>query len=154
MCYCQCDVENYTDQVLNFLLHDRQEHIHTESSALLFCSVHLCYGFTWLFLCSTRFDWQNQLLFSENSFSEELASYWLLTRYVTGFFRWKLAAFTEMAPHMVKSCRWVSNIKISFFFKRRDDSLTSEYPWNETNVTFTWLSSLYSPFKWPMMSLS
>ena len=118
MCYCQCDVENYTDQVLNFLLHDRQEHRHTESSALLFCSVHLCYGFTWLFLCSTRFDWQNQLLFSENSFSEELASYWLLTRYVTGFFRWKLAAFTEMAPHMVKSCRWVSNIKISFFLKK------------------------------------
>ena len=23
----------------------------------------------------------------------------------------------------------------------------SEYPWNETNVTFTWLSSLYNSFK-------
>ena len=28
-----------------------------------------------------------QALFSENSFSEELASYWFLTRYVTSFFR-------------------------------------------------------------------
>ena len=23
----------------------------------------------------------------------------------------------------------------------------SEYPWNEKNTTFTWLSSLYNPFK-------
>ena len=23
----------------------------------------------------------------------------------------------------------------------------SEYPWNEKNNTFTWLSSLYNPFK-------
>ena len=23
----------------------------------------------------------------------------------------------------------------------------SEYPWNETNITFTWLSYLYNPFK-------
>ena len=23
----------------------------------------------------------------------------------------------------------------------------SEYPWNEKNITFTWLSSLYSTFK-------
>ena len=27
------------------------------------------------------------------------------------------------------------------------DSLISEYPWNEENNTFTWLSSLYNPFK-------
>ena len=32
--YCQCDVENCTDQVLNFLLHDRQEYIHTKSFGL------------------------------------------------------------------------------------------------------------------------
>ena len=32
-CY-QRDVENYTDQVLNFLLLDRHEYIHTESSGL------------------------------------------------------------------------------------------------------------------------
>ena len=25
----------------------------------------------------------------------------------------------------------------------------SEYPWNEKNNTYTWLSSLYSPFKFP-----
>ena len=30
--YYQRDVENYTDQVLNFLLFDRHEYIHTESS--------------------------------------------------------------------------------------------------------------------------
>ena len=32
--YCQRDVENYTDQVLDFLLCDRHEYIHTESSGL------------------------------------------------------------------------------------------------------------------------
>ena len=32
--YYQCDVENYTDQVLKFLLFDRYEYIHTESSGL------------------------------------------------------------------------------------------------------------------------
>ena len=32
--YYQCDMENYTDQVLNFLLFDRHGYIHTESSGL------------------------------------------------------------------------------------------------------------------------
>ena len=32
--YYQCDIENYTDQVLNFLVFDRHEYIHTESSDL------------------------------------------------------------------------------------------------------------------------
>ena len=32
--YYQCDVENYTDQVLDFLLFVRHEYIHTESSDL------------------------------------------------------------------------------------------------------------------------
>ena len=32
--YYQRDVENYTDQVLNFLLFDRHEYIHMESSGL------------------------------------------------------------------------------------------------------------------------
>ena len=27
----------------------------------------------------------------------------------------------------------------------------SEYSWNETNITFTWLSSLYNPFKGLLM---
>ena len=30
--YCQCDVENNMDQVLSFLLFDRHEYIHAESS--------------------------------------------------------------------------------------------------------------------------
>ena len=32
--YYQHDVENYTGQVLNFLLFDRHEYTHTESSSL------------------------------------------------------------------------------------------------------------------------
>ena len=32
--YYQRDVDNYTDQALNFLLFDRHEYIHTESSGL------------------------------------------------------------------------------------------------------------------------
>ena len=32
--YYQRDVENYKDQVLNFLLFDKHEYIHTESSGL------------------------------------------------------------------------------------------------------------------------
>ena len=32
MLYHQCDIENYTDQVFNFLLFDRHEYIHTKSS--------------------------------------------------------------------------------------------------------------------------
>ena len=32
--YYQHDIENYMDQVLNFLLFDRHEYIHTESSGL------------------------------------------------------------------------------------------------------------------------
>ena len=32
--YYQRDVENYADQVLNFLSFDRHEYIHTESSGL------------------------------------------------------------------------------------------------------------------------
>ena len=32
--YYQRDAENYTDQVLSFLLFDRHEYIHTESSGL------------------------------------------------------------------------------------------------------------------------
>ena len=43
--YYQHDAENYTDQVLNFLLFNRHEHIHTESSGLQFWSAYFCYGF-------------------------------------------------------------------------------------------------------------
>ena len=88
LCY-QRDVENYTDQDLNFLLFNRHEYIHTESSGLWFWSAYLCYGLIWLFLCPSIFDWQNRFLFPENSFLEELASYCLLTLYITSFFRCK-----------------------------------------------------------------
>ena len=43
--YYERGVENYTDQVLNFLFFDTHEYIHTESSGLQFWSVYLCYGF-------------------------------------------------------------------------------------------------------------
>ena len=33
------------------------------------------------------------------------------------------------------------------FFLRRDDSIMSEYLWNETNIAFIWPNSLYNPFK-------
>ena len=36
----QRDVENYTDLVLDFLLFDRHEYEHTESSSLQFWSVY------------------------------------------------------------------------------------------------------------------
>ena len=85
--YYQRDVKNYTDQVLDFLF-GRHKYIHKESSSLQFWSVYLCYGFTYLFLCSSRFDWQNQFLFSE-----KLASYWLLTFYVLSFFPMKRSIF-------------------------------------------------------------
>ena len=65
-------------------------------------------------LCSSRLDWQNRLLFPENSFLEELASYWLLPLYVASFFQCKQAAFTGMT-----------------LFKTM-----SEYLWNEKNNTF------------------
>ena len=32
--YYQCDIENYIDQVLDFLLFDRHEYLHTEFSDL------------------------------------------------------------------------------------------------------------------------
>ena len=47
---------------------------------------------------------------------------------------------------MAERRRWVSNIKISILLKK-GDSLMSEYPCNEKNNTFTWLSSLYNLFK-------
>ena len=39
------------------------------------------------FFCFSRFDRQNQFLFSDNSFLERLASYWLLTVNVTSYFQ-------------------------------------------------------------------
>ena len=77
-----------------------------------------------LFLCSTRFDWQNRFLFPENSFSEELASYWLLTLYATSFsgenkqpsLEWRCVHL--LGEIIAESRRWVSNIKISVLLKK------------------------------------
>ena len=44
------------------------------------------------FLCSSRFDWQNQFLFLENSFSEECAFYWLLIINAASFFPTKISS--------------------------------------------------------------
>ena len=48
---------------------------------------------------------------------------------------------------MAESHWWVSNIRISILLKKGWFSL-SEYPWNEKNNTFAWLSSLYNAFKY------
>ena len=80
----QREVTNYTDQVLNFLLFDKHKYKQGILQSVVQV-VYLCYGFIELFLCFSRFDWQNQFLFSENNFSEKFASYWLLTLYVTIF---------------------------------------------------------------------
>ena len=68
--YYQPDIENYMHQVLNFSLFDKHEY--TPRYTLWFWSVYLCFKCMYLFLCSSRFDWQNQFLFSENRFSEEM----------------------------------------------------------------------------------
>ena len=74
----------------------------------IFCSVILVSIFMLrvmqLLRCSSIFDWQKQFLFSENSFLEELASYWLLTFYVPSFVRWKWAVFTGNYGGKLMSC--------------------------------------------------
>ena len=77
-------------------------------------------------------EWQNLFLFLENSFSEEFASHWFLTLYVTSFFWWKEAAFMG-----ITLC-WFSYVRVSL---------------NKKNNTFTWLSSLYNPFKTVLVNL-
>ena len=79
--YYQHDIKNYTDQVLNFLLFDRHEYIHTVcNSGQYTCITDLCNFF---FVLKDSID----RLFPKNSFSEELASFWLLTLYITSFFQ-------------------------------------------------------------------
>ena len=90
--YYQRDVENYTNQIFDFLLFDQHEYTYS-----IFCSVILVSIFMLrviqLLRCSSIFDWQKQFLFSENSFLEKLASYWLLTFYLQSLVRWKKAVF-------------------------------------------------------------
>ena len=56
---------------------------------------------------------------------------------------WHCVNWTEEI--VAESGQWVSNIKIYILLKKGWFSL--EYPWNKKNNTFTWLSSLYNPFK-------
>ena len=63
--YFQDDVENYTDQVLDFLLHDRHEYI---QNLPVGWSVYSSYGFMYLFLCHSRFASQNQFIFRAKLF--------------------------------------------------------------------------------------
>ena len=85
------------------------------------------------------------LIFGEQFFREtcwsSLASYCLLTLYVTILFpmkkrrlHWNGAACT---------CKEKSWRKLAGEYQISK----SEYPWNEKNIPFTWLSSLYNPFK-------
>ena len=39
--YCQCDVDNYTDQVLTFLFFDRHEYIHTRNLPICNSGQHM-----------------------------------------------------------------------------------------------------------------
>ena len=100
-----------------------------------FWSVYLYYGFMKLFLCSSRFDWlcwQNQFLFSDNSFSEELTSCWFLkscfllatSQVFSDENRqlsrraWPLRKLVRQGTIMAESRRWVSNMKMSIILKK------------------------------------
>ena len=43
--------------------------------------------------------------------------------------------------------KWPVSVKYQNLHSFKVDSLMSEYPWNEKNNTFTWLSSFYNPSK-------
>ena len=48
------------------------------------------YVYNFFFVVQDLTIWlTNQFLFLENSFSEELGSYWVLTLYIAHFFSWK-----------------------------------------------------------------
>ena len=79
--------------------------------------------------------------------------------YITSFFlmkirslHWNGAAYTQK-----EKLRWKVageyQMSESPFIWQIGDSLMSEYPWHKTNITFTWLSCLYSPFKQSLLVL-
>ena len=84
--YREFDLESCTDLVLDFLYHLINKYTYNISVCNSGRYIYVTSLFNF-FLCSSRFDWQNQFLFSEKSFSEELASFWLLTLNVASFFR-------------------------------------------------------------------
>ena len=79
----QRDVENYTDQVLNFLLFDKHEYTHG-----IFWSVLLVGIFTlrvYVTFCLFLKVWLTKSILN---FKKQLfkGTYWLLTLYITSFF--------------------------------------------------------------------
>ena len=62
-----------------------------------------------------------QFLFTETSFFEELASYWLLTLYITSFFQRKKAAFIGMALRVLVRRNYGETLTVNIKF----DSLHS-----------------------------
>ena len=86
-----------------FLLFDKHDYILFDKQ---FWSVSLCYGFLKLFLCSSIFDWQDQFLFSENSFWENNQP--LLEQ---------RCAYLQ-GEIMAESCWWVLNVIISILLKK------------------------------------
>ena len=93
--------------------------------SLQFWSVYFCYGFIHLFLCSSRFDWENYFLLSGYSFSEELTSYWHLTFKVASFSGKNKKPSLEhrylylQGEVMGQSCWWVSNVIMSILLNKR-----------------------------------
>ena len=95
--YYQRDVENYTNQVLDFfIIWWIWIYTHGIFRSVILVSIYML-GVNVTFSLFFKIWLTNQSLFSDNNFSEELASYWLLELYVTSFFRRKQTAFTGMA---------------------------------------------------------
>ena len=76
--YYQCDIENYMNEVLNFFLFDRHEYIHTVFWSVLLASILMGLFNFFFFL--------HDLIDRIDSYFQRIASYWLLTFYVTNFF--------------------------------------------------------------------
>ena len=91
-CY-QRDVESCMDQVLDFLLFNRHEYIHTDSSSLILVSVFMLQVYVTFSLFFNIWLTELILIFRETCFL--LASNTLRRK----FFQIKKAAFTEMVLH-------------------------------------------------------
>ena len=122
------------DQVLSIFHYFINMNIHMESWGLnsgKYIYVTDLYKF---FLDSNNFDWQNQSLFSENSFSEELTSDWLLTLYVTNFSdENKQAAFIRMKLRILVRTNYGGKLPVSIKCCNHH--------------SFIWFSSPYNPFE-------
>ena len=122
----------YGDGPWFFILFNKHEYTHGIFWSVILVSILQLYSTvsfsleTWLnkdVLLETSLDWQNQFWFSESSFSEKLASYWLLAFNVTSFFPMKISSLywngtvytckeqlwqkvTEEYPNVMMSILW------------------------------------------------